>query len=71
MFGSGDEVRVLERPDHELTVHDVLRIYAFDRQEVGRILAMPGMPASWRRWAEQNLQETKGRAAETTAPGCC
>ena len=71
MFGSGDEVRVLERPDHELTVRDVLRIYAFDRQAAGRLLATPGMSESWRRWAEQYLQETKGRAAATTAPGCC
>jgi MOSC domain-containing protein YiiM len=69
--GAGDEIQVIERPDHELTVRDVLRIYAFDRQEVGHLLAIPGMSESWRRWAEQYLQETKGRAAETTAPGCC
>src|SRR5438067_3779817 len=69
--GAGDEIQVIERPDHDLTVRDVLRIYAFDRQEVGRLLATPGMSPSWRRWAEQHLQESKGRAAETTAPGCC
>jgi MOSC domain-containing protein YiiM len=69
--GAGDEIRVLERPDHELTVRDVLRIYAFNRQEVGRLLATPGMSESWRRWAERTLQETKSRAAGTTAPGCC
>ena len=67
--GAGDEIRVMERPDHELTVRDVLRIYAFDRQEVRRLLAIPGMSESWRRWAGQYLQET--RPAETTAPGCC
>jgi MOSC domain-containing protein YiiM len=69
--GAGDEIQVIERPDHELTVRDVLRIYAFDRQEVRCLLAIPGMSESWRRWAEQYLQEAKGRAAETTAPGCC
>jgi MOSC domain-containing protein YiiM len=69
--GAGDEIQVTERPDHDLTVRDVLRIYAFDRQEVGRLLAIPGMSESWRRWAEKHLQETKGRAAGTTAPGCC
>jgi MOSC domain-containing protein YiiM len=69
--GAGDEIQVMERPNHELTIRDVLRIYAFDRQEVGRLLAIPGMSESWRTWAEQYLQETKGRAAETTAPGCC
>jgi MOSC domain-containing protein YiiM len=69
--GAGDAIQVIERPDHDLTIRDVLRIYAFDRQEVGRLLAIPGMSESWRRWAEQYLQETKGRAAQTTAPGCC
>jgi MOSC domain-containing protein YiiM len=54
--GAGDAIQVVERPDHELTVRDVLRIYAFDREEVGRLLATPGMSESWRRWAEQHLQ---------------
>jgi MOSC domain-containing protein YiiM len=69
--GAGDEIQVVERPDHELTVREVLRIYAFDRQEVRRLLAIPAMSESWRRWAERYLQETKGHSAETTAPGCC
>jgi MOSC domain-containing protein YiiM len=69
--GVGDAIQVMERPDHDLTVRDVLRIYAFDRQEVGRLLAVPRMSESWRRWAEHYLQETRGRAAETAAPGCC
>jgi MOSC domain-containing protein YiiM len=69
--GAGDEIQVVERPDHELAVRDVLRIYAFDRQEVRRLLAIPGMSESWRRWAERYLQDTKGHSAETTAPGCC
>jgi len=69
--GAGDEIQVIERPDHDLTIRDVLRIYAFDRQEVGRLLAIHGMSESWRSWAERYLQETKGPAAEATAPGCC
>jgi MOSC domain-containing protein YiiM len=68
--GAGDEIQVIERPDHDLTLRDILRIYAFDRQEVGRLLAIPRMSESWRRWAERYLQETSGRPAETTAPGC-
>ena len=69
--GAGDEIQVIERPDHDLTIRDVLRIYAFDRQEVGRLLAIPRMSESWRRWAARYLEETKGRATETAAPGCC
>jgi MOSC domain-containing protein YiiM len=68
--GAGDEIQVMERPDHDLTIRDILRIYAFDRPEVGRLLAIPRMSESWRRWAERYLRETSGRPAETTAPGC-
>lgn len=68
--GVGDEIRIIERPNHGLTVRDVLRIYAFDRQESGRLLAIPRMSEDWRWWAEHYLQETESRAAEATAPGC-
>jgi MOSC domain-containing protein YiiM len=68
--GAGDEIQVIERPDHDLTVRDVLRIYAFDRQEAGRLLAVPGASESWRSWAERHLQKAEGRAA-AAAPGCC
>jgi MOSC domain-containing protein YiiM len=69
--GAGDEIQILERPHDELTVRDVLRIYAFDRHEVGRLLAIPGMSESWRKWAEQHLRKTQGGAAEAVVPGCC
>jgi MOSC domain-containing protein YiiM len=62
--GAGDEIRVIERPDHDLTIRDVLRIYAFDRGEVERFLAIPRMSESWRGWAEDRVQETKGRRAK-------
>lgn len=69
--GAGDEIRVVEKPDHDLTVWDILRIYAHDREEVERLLAVPRMSESWREWAEDWLQETKGRAKAAAAPGCC
>ena len=57
--GAGDEIRVVERPDHDLTIRDVFRIYTRDRQEVGRLLAVPRMSESWRRWAADLLQKTR------------
>src|SRR5262245_6543422 len=69
--GAGDEIQVLERPDHELTLRDILRIYAFDRQEVGRLLAIPGMSESWRTWAGDVLQKAKDRPTDAAEPGCC
>src|SRR5437879_2578082 len=42
-LGAGDEIRVAERPSHELTIQDVSRIYTRDRDEVERLLAVPQM----------------------------
>src|SRR6516162_5346689 len=39
--GAGDEIRSIERPDHDLTVRDIFRIYTRDRQEVERLLTVP------------------------------
>jgi MOSC domain-containing protein YiiM len=69
--GAGDAIRVVERPDHDLTIRDVLRIYIRDHGEVGRLLAAPRMSESWRRWAEDLLQQAKGGRADASEPGCC
>ena len=69
--GAGDEIRVVERPDHDLTIRDVFRIYTRDRAEVERLLAVPQMSESWRRWAANSVQKTKGRHTDGAEPGCC
>jgi MOSC domain-containing protein YiiM len=69
--GAGDEIRVGERPDHDLTIRDVFRIYTRDRHEVERLLAVPRMSESWRRWANDWLQKTRNRPAGAVDPGCC
>ena len=69
--GAEDEIRIIERPAHELTVRDIFRIYTRDRGEVERLLAVPGMSESWRTWAEDWLQKIKERRASSVAPGCC
>jgi MOSC domain-containing protein YiiM len=69
--GAGDEIRVVERPGHGLTIRDVSRIYLRDRDEVERLLAVPQVSESWRRWANDVLQRTKGRPPDAGEPGCC
>jgi MOSC domain-containing protein YiiM len=69
--GARDEIRVVERPDHDLTIRDVFRIYTRDRDEAGRLLAVPRMSESWRRWADDVLQKTTDRPTEVAKPGCC
>jgi MOSC domain-containing protein YiiM len=69
--GAGDEIRVVQRPGHDLTVRDVFRIYTRDREEAGRLLAVPGMSEAWRRWAGDFVQKTRDRPAAAPEPGCC
>ena len=69
--GAGDEIQVIERPGHGLTLRDVFRIYTRDRNEVERLLVVPSMSESWRRWANDFLQKTKGRSPDAGEPGCC
>jgi MOSC domain-containing protein YiiM len=68
--GAEDEIRIIERPHHALTIRDVFRIYTRDRDEVERLLAVPRMSESWRRWAGDFLQKAQGRPAKAADPGC-
>jgi len=70
-IGAGDEIRVIEKPGHSLTIRDVFRIYTRDRDEVERLLAVPRMSERWRRWANDFLQRAKGRSPDRGEPGCC
>jgi len=70
-LGAGDEVRVIERPDHDLTVRDVFRIYTRDHGEVERLLGVARMPESWRRWADDWLRQAGRSPSEAAGPGCC
>lgn len=56
-LGAGDEIDVIERPDHRLTIRDVLRIYAFDHGEVGRLVTVPQLSEAWRGWARHLLEK--------------
>src|SRR5215469_1556499 len=69
--GARDKIQVIERPAHGLTVHDVSRIYTRDRDEVERLLAVPELSESWRKWANDLLHARKGRSQDAGGPGCC
>jgi MOSC domain-containing protein YiiM len=69
--GAGDDIRVVEKPNHDLTIRDVFRIYSRDRHEIERLLAVPQMSEAWRRWAADMLQKTKDRPTAAVVPGCC
>jgi len=58
--GAGDEIQVLGKPDHQLTVRDVFRIYTRDRDEVSRLLGIPQLSQAWRGWAEHLAERRPG-----------
>jgi MOSC domain-containing protein YiiM len=58
--GAGDEISVIEKPEHDLTIRDVFRIYTRDRHEVARLLETPQLSESWRGWAEHLVQRGRG-----------
>ena len=51
-LGAGDEIRVVMRPDHGLTIGEVFRILTRDQGEAGRLLSVPHVSESWKAWAE-------------------
>lgn len=70
--GAGDEIRLVSRPDHDLTIGDVFRIYSGDHHEAERLLTVPQLSEPWRAWAEKSLPKGRRVSAESTAaPGCC
>jgi MOSC domain-containing protein YiiM len=68
--GAGDEIRVTGKPLHDLTIRDFFRIYSRDRDELERLVAIPGISESWREWAERLLQKAKSSHASPAAPTC-
>ena len=67
--GAGDEIRIVGRPNHDLTIRDVSRIYTRDRDQVERLLAVPQVPESWKKWAEDFLQGVRVGRPEASGPG--
>jgi MOSC domain-containing protein YiiM len=54
--GAGDEVEVIDRPDHGLTVLGLLRTSeSGDPELIRRALAVDAVPAWWREWAERQV----------------
>ena len=60
--GAGDEIRVVSRPAHDLTVRDVFRIYVRDRAELARLLAVSQLSESWRGWAAHVIQNARSES---------
>jgi MOSC domain-containing protein YiiM len=63
-LGAGDEIRILSRPDHGLTVRDVCRIYIRDRKDAVRLLKNPDLSDGWRAWAADFIRTARRRVPD-------
>ena len=57
---AGDRVEVVHRPGHGLTVAEVSRIYHDDHPAAARLLEVPELAETWRRWAERFVPTAGG-----------
>jgi MOSC domain-containing protein YiiM len=54
---AGDDIEVVSRPDHDVTVGDVFRAYYDrDRDFARRMLEVDGVPPGWHNWARTALE---------------
>lgn len=67
-LGAGDEVRVLERPEHDVTIGDIFRIYTGAREEADRLLSVPRLSEPWRHWALARVN--RDQPTQASDPGC-
>ncbi len=58
-IGAGDDIRIVQRPDHQMTVRDVSAIYfgGHSRDQVERLLAIPQLSEGWKVWATEFLEK--------------
>jgi MOSC domain-containing protein YiiM len=54
---AGDPVEVVHRPGHGLTVAEVSRIYHGDHGGAERLLQVPELAGTWRRWASRMVTD--------------
>jgi MOSC domain-containing protein YiiM len=55
-IAAGDSARVVARPEHELTIAEMARIFFFDRKRIRDMLVAPELPESWRTWAIEHAR---------------
>ncbi len=60
-IGAGDQVTVLERPDHDVSVALIGAVYYGDASRPEALLDAPQIPDGWRRWATEKRSGTVAR----------
>jgi MOSC domain-containing protein YiiM len=56
-LGAGDEVEIVHRPDHDVTLALFVEAYEHDRSQLHRLLdAGEALPGYWSEWIEEQLE---------------
>jgi MOSC domain-containing protein YiiM len=61
--GAGDEIELIERDKHNVTVADITRLYARDKNDIEtmqRAIELEALPESWREHFRQRLEKARG-----------
>jgi MOSC domain-containing protein YiiM len=62
MVKAGDAFEVVSRDDSKVTIADITRVYAFekdDRETLRRAVKLEALSSSWREYFEKHLQRLK------------
>jgi MOSC domain-containing protein YiiM len=56
ILAAGDEIRIVSRPEHGVSVGDVFRIYSSERKRAALLLSVPELSEDWKGWARAQLE---------------
>jgi MOSC domain-containing protein YiiM len=58
-IGAGDDIEIIFRPPHNITIHDLYAAKSGERSRMEQILAVPELSDSYRDWARQIIESNK------------
>ena len=57
---AGDEIELLSRDENEITISDITRLYAFEKNDLEtmrRAVKLEALSASWREYFQDQIQK--------------
>jgi MOSC domain-containing protein YiiM len=60
---AGDEIELLSRDPHNISVADIVRVYAFEKDDLEtlrRVVKVPALPDGWRKYFEKQISKLGG-----------
>ena len=52
--GSEDLVAIVSRPNHAMSIEEMVRIYLFQQERIPELVDVPELPDNWREWAQRH-----------------